>query len=128
MADNLTDTAENLVLTWLFTASAATRPATPWTVALITTATPGTDSATGTEVTGGSYARTAVTFGAASAGAIANSADVVFTNMPAVTVGGVAIFENGGTRIAYGTLSANKTTNSGDTFTITTGNLSFTLA
>jgi hypothetical protein len=126
MADNLTDTAENLVLTWLFTASAATRPATPWTVALVTVA--GSDSALGTEVVGGSYTRQAVTFGAASAGAIANSADIVFAGMPAATVVGVAVFENGGTRIAYGALSVNKTTNSGDTFTITTGNLSISLA
>lgn len=128
MADNLTDTAENLVLTWLFTGSAATRPVTPWTVALITTATPGTDSALGSEVTGGSYARQSVSFSAPASGATDNSTAVTFTNMPAVTVGGIAIFENGGVRIAYGTLTANKTTNAGDTFTIAIGDIDITLA
>jgi hypothetical protein len=130
MADNLTDTAEDLVLTWLFTGSAATRPTSPWTVALITTATPGTDSALGSEVTAGgnSYARQPVTFGAASGGLISNNNAPTWTNMPAVTVGGIAIFENGGTRIAYGTLAANKTTNAGDTFTIAIGDIDITLS
>jgi hypothetical protein len=130
MADNLTDAAENLVLTWLFTGSAATRPTTPWTVALITTATPGTDSALGSEVTAGgnAYARQTVTFGTASGGAIENTNAPTWVNMPAVTVGGIAIFENGGTRIAYGTLAANKTTNAGDTFTIAIGDIDITLS
>lgn len=130
MADNLTDTAENLVLTWLFTGSAATRPVTPWTVALITTATPGTDSALGSEVTAGgnAYARQAVTFGTAASGLIENSNAPSWVNMPAVTVGGIAIFENGGVRIAYGTLAANKTTNAGDTFTIAIGDIDITLS
>jgi hypothetical protein len=130
MADNLTDTAEDLVLTWLFTGSAATRPTTPWTVALITTATPGTDSSLGSEVTAGgnAYARQTVTFGAASGGLISNSNAPSWVNMPAVTIGGIAIFENGGTRIAYGTLAANKTTNAGDTFTIAIGDIDITLA
>lgn len=124
---NFTDAAETLVLTWLFTGSAATRPVTPWTVALITTATPGTDSTLGSEVTGGSYARQAVTF-SVTGDTATNTGAVTFTNMPAATVGGIAIFENGGVRIAYGTLSANKTTNSGDTFTIAAGDIDFTLA
>jgi len=130
MADNLTDTAENLVLTWLFTGSAATRPTSPWTVALITTATPGSDSALGSEVTAGgnAYARQSVTFGTASGGAIENTNAPSWVNMPAVTVGGIAIFENGGTRIAYGTLAANKTTNAGDTFTIAIGDIDITLS
>jgi hypothetical protein len=129
MADNLTDTAENLVLTWLFTGSAATRPTTPWTIALITSAGPGSDSSLGTEVTAGgnSYARQAVTFGTAASGLIENTNAPTWTNMPAVTVGGIAIFENGGTRIAYGTLAANKTTNAGDTFTIAIGDIDITL-
>lgn len=126
MADNLTDAAENLAINWLFVpAQSPTRPTSPLTVALVTAA--GSDSALGTEVTGGSYARQNVVFTTASGGATANNADIVFTNMPAATVVGVAVFENGGVRVAYGALSANKTTNSGDTFTITTGNLSISL-
>jgi len=37
-----------------------------------------TDAGSGTEVSGGSYARTAVTFGAPSSGVSTNSADVTF--------------------------------------------------
>lgn len=130
MADNLTDAAELLVLNFLFNTTTATRPATPWTVALITTATPGTDSALGSEVTAGgnAYARQAVTFGAAASGAIDNTNAPSWVNMPAVTIGGIAIFENSGVRIAYGTLAANKTTNAGDTFTIAIGDIDITLA
>lgn len=127
MADNLTDTAENLALNWLFVpAQSPTRPTSPLTVALLTAA--ASDSAAGTEVAGGSYARQTVVFGAASGGAISNTGDLSFTGMPAATVVGINIYENGGTRIAYGTLAANKTTNSGDTFVIATGDLDITLS
>lgn len=41
---------------------------------------------TGTEVTGGSYARQAITFGAVDAGAVRNTNAVSFTGMPLTTV------------------------------------------
>jgi hypothetical protein len=84
----------------------------------------------GSEVTAGgnAYARQSVTFGAAASGATDNTNAPTWVNMPAVTVGGIAIFENGGVRIAYGTLAANKTTNAGDTFTIAIGDIDITLA
>lgn len=122
IADNLTDTAENLVLDWVNGVGSPTRPTTPLKLALMTAN--GTDSANGTEVTGGSYARQDVTMSAASGGATSNSGAVSFTNMPACTVVGVEIWNNGGTvRIWYGALTANKTVNAGDTFTIATGDL-----
>lgn len=131
MADNLTDAAENLALNWLFVpAQTPTRPTAPLTVALITTATPGTDTVLGSEVTAGgnAYARQTVVFNNSTAQATDNTATLSWVNMPAVTVGGIAIFENGGTRIAYGTLAANKTTNAGDTFTIAAGDIDITLS
>lgn len=59
MAGSFSDYSEDLVLDWLLTNAAATRP-TAWYVSLYTVAP--TDSGGGTEVSGGSYTRTAVTF------------------------------------------------------------------
>ena len=56
---SLSNTFETTVLTWLLTNSAATRP-TAWYVALFTS-NPAED-ASGTEVSGGAYARQSVTF------------------------------------------------------------------
>ena len=56
---SFSDTFETTVLTWSFTTSSATRP-TEWHIALYT-ASP-SDPGGGTEVTGGGYARQAVTF------------------------------------------------------------------
>lgn len=128
MADNLTNTAEDLLLVWLMTSGAATRPTLPIKVALCTTAP--TDSTAGTEVSGGSYARQSATFSAPSSGATSNSADVVFTNMPAVTVTHVELYDNAGSpvRLWHGALTAPKTVNSGDTFTIPAGDLDLSLS
>jgi hypothetical protein len=68
------DYFENAVLNTLRNVSLAV--ASP-RVALFTTL-PGENGAGGVEVSGGGYARQAVTFGAASAGSMANSADVTF--------------------------------------------------
>ncbi len=129
MADNFTDTAENLMLNWLLVpAQTPTRPTGPLRVALMTAN--GTDSSAGTEVAGGSYARQNVVFTTAASGATENNAAITFTGMPAATVVGIEIYDSAGSpvRLAYGALSANKTTNSGDTFTIATGDLDITLS
>lgn len=126
MADNLTDTYENAVLDWLNPGQAApTRPTSPLTVALLTAA--GSDSAAGTEVVGGSYARQNVTLSAAAGGATSNTNLISFTNMPAATVTSLAIYENGGGRIWHGTLTAPKTVNLGDTFQIAIGDLDLSI-
>ena len=124
---NLTDTSENLMLDWVNGVGTPTRPTTPLKVALVTAN--GTDSAAGTEVTGGSYARQNVTFTAAAAGATSNNAAISYTNMPAVTVVGVEVWDSAATpvRLWHGALTANKTLNAGDTFTIATGDLDLTL-
>jgi hypothetical protein len=91
-----------------------------------------TDAGSGTEVSGGSYARTAVTFGAPSNGATTNSADVTF---PTATgswgvVGWIGINDalSSGNLLYHTALDTSKTIDSGDIFKISTGNLSVTLA
>jgi hypothetical protein len=125
MAGSLTDVAETAVLNDLFKTTNVY--ATPFKCALVTVI--GTDSAAGTEVTGGSYARQNITFGTPSSGSVSNSADIVYTSMPATTVVGFDIWDSTGTpvRVAWATLTANKTTGSGDTLTIPAGSLTITL-
>jgi hypothetical protein len=91
-----------------------------------------TDAGSGTEVSGNSYARTAVTFGAPSNGASTNSADVTF---PTATgswgvVGWIGINDasTSGNLLYHSPLDTSKTIDSGDIFKISTGNLSVTLA
>lgn len=129
MSGNLTDTAENEILKWLDPAKTPTRPSTGLQVALITTTTASTDSAAGSEVSGGSYVRKDVTLAAPTTGSYSNSADLTWTGMPACTVGGVEIWDKAGTpvRFWYGTLAANKTVNVGDTFTIASGSLTLSI-
>jgi len=89
------------------------------------------DSGGGTEVSGGSYARQAVTFTAASGGATSNSADVTFPQATADwgTIVAVGIFDSssGGNLLAWGTLTASKTVNNGDQFKILAGDLDITV-
>ena len=91
-----------------------------------------TDADTGTEVTGGSYARTAVTMGAPSDGVSTNSADVTFPTATAswgtVTHIGIHDASTSGNLLFHTPLDTSKTIDSGDIFKITTGNLSVTLA
>lgn len=127
MADNMTNTAENRALDWILGLS-STAPTTPLKVALVTAN--GSDTAAGTEVTGGSYARQTITVAAAVNGATSNSADLVFTDMPAATVVGVEIWDSAGTpvRLWYGPLTASRTVAAGDELRITAGQLSLSLA
>lgn len=91
-----------------------------------------TDANTGTEVSGGSYARTAVTFGAPSDGVTTNSAAVEFPQATGTwgTVGWIGILDasSGGNLLYHTALDASKTIASGDIFKIATGSLSVTLA
>lgn len=127
MADNLPDTIENQLLDALVGTASFTMT-TPCKLALMTAN--GSDSAAGTEVTGGSYARQTIAFNAAASGSIANSATINFTGMPACTVVGIEIYDNAGTpkRLAYGALTANKTVASGDTIQFGAGNITLSLS
>jgi hypothetical protein len=125
----LSDHSENLLLDWLMTGGAATRP-TAWYLALYTAAP--SDAGGGTEVSTGGYARQTIAFSAASGGTTSNSADVSFTAVGANygTVTHVGIFDasTGGNLLWHGAMSASKTVEDGDTITFAVGNIDLTLA
>jgi hypothetical protein len=90
----------------------------------------GSATAAGTELaTSGGYTSgtgaPSVTFASASAGSAASNSAVTVTNMPATTIVGVELWDSAGTpaRKWWGALTASKTTNSGDTFSIPSGSL-----
>jgi hypothetical protein len=91
-----------------------------------------TDAGSGTEVSGGSYARTAVTFAAPSNGVSTNSADVTFPTCTSSwgTVGWIGINDalSSGNLLYHTPLDTAKTIDTGDIFKISSGNLSVTLA
>lgn len=76
MAASKTDYLENAFLDHMRGGTALSQPAGLY-LALFSTAP--TEASGGTELTGNGYARQAITFGAASAGAITNTATVTFT-------------------------------------------------
>ena len=91
-----------------------------------------TDAGSGTEVSGGSYARTSVTFAAPSNGVTTNNADVTFPTATASwgTVGWIGINDalTSGNLLYHTALDTAKAIDSGDIFKIASGNLSVTLA
>lgn len=93
-----------------------------------------TDAGTGTEVSGGSYARTRVTMAAATGtgGSVASTADVTFPTATAAfgTVGWIGLWDSlsGGNMLYHTALDAAKTIDTGDVFKIVAGNLTVTLA
>ena len=86
------------------------------------------------EVSGGSYARKTVTFGAANAttGVIATNATVTFDEASATwgTITHVAIMDalTSGNVLFWGAVTTSKLIEAGDTFQITSGSLTITLA
>jgi hypothetical protein len=120
---------ENALINATLRATTYTSPATVY-VSLWTS--DPTDAGSGTEVSGGSYARTAVTFGSPSNGATTNSADVTFPQATGSwgTVGWIGLNDalSGGNLLYHTALDASKTIDTGDIFKISTGNLSVTLA
>lgn len=127
MADNLTNTAENKMLDALV-GTASYSANTPIKLALVTAA--GSDSAAGTEVSGGSYARQTITFNSAASGSIDNASAVSFANMPTCTVVGIELWDSAGTpvRLAYGSLTSNKSLTSGDTLEFAAGSITLSLS
>lgn len=84
------------------------------------------------EVSGGSYARKAATFSAASGGTASTSATITFDAATANwgTITHVAIIDasSAGNVLFWGAVTTSKTIESGDTFQISSGNLSVSLA
>lgn len=91
-----------------------------------------TDANTGTEVSGGSYTRMAVTMGAPSNGVSTNSAAIEFPQASGSwgTVGWIGILDatSSGNLLYHTALDTSKTISSGDIFKIAIGGLSVTLA
>lgn len=115
MAQNKTNYLENAVINHVLRNIALASPATVY-VGLFTAA-PG-EAGGGTEVSGGAYARQAVTFIAPVDGATENSADVTFPVAAANwgTITHFAIFDalTVGNMLYHGTLTTARTVNSGD--------------
>ena len=120
---------ENALINATLRATTYTSPATVY-VSLYTT--DPTDADSGTEVSGGSYARTSVTFDAPSNGVTQNSADVTFPTATGSwgTVSHIGVHDasTSGNLLFHTALDTAKTIDSGDIFKIETGNLTVTLA
>lgn len=130
------DYYENKVIDHMLRGQAFTPPATVY-VALFTAVTGLEANNPTAEVSGGSYARQAVTLSAGSGGASANTADLTFPTATAGwgTVSHAAIVDHA-TNVTWGTnvnvlmwsaLDASKTIDNGDTFKINTGDLDVTV-
>jgi hypothetical protein len=127
---------ENKVLDHVLTATAYTAPTTRY-LGLFTN-TSGNAAANlenGTlsdEVSGGAYARKAVTFAAASGGTSATSATVTFDTATANwgTITHVAVMDaaTSGNVLFWGAVTTPKTIENGDTFQVSSGNLTISLA
>lgn len=105
-------------LTALTGGTAYTNPTGTIKAGLYSTAS--SDTASGTEDTGGSYARQAVGAGtptSANPSVVSNASTINYTGMPALTTTDVNIWDSAATPIrkAWGPLTASKATSSGDT-------------
>ena len=101
--------------------------ATPYLALFISN--PGAD-ASGTEVSGGSYARQSISFGAVSSATIQNDAPVVYNGMPSSVSTHWAIFDasTGGNLLAYGPLDTEITSEVGDNATVNEGQISLSFS
>lgn len=130
---NISNFLATALLNQVFRNTIYTRPATVY-VALYTSDPTAAD--TGTEVTGGAYARTPVTFGApaiiSNKETIKNSADVTFpvasADWGAITHVGIRDAAAAGNLLYYGPLSAARTILSGDRFRILVDSAVLTLS
>ena len=129
MADNLSNYLENKLLDHSVGKAAFTMPPTV-RIALYTT--DPTDADAGTEVSGGSYARQAITFAAAASGATSNDADVLFPQATAswgtITHWGIRDAATGGNLLWHGAFTASKAIDSGDQLKIAAGELDLSLS
>ena len=124
---SFSNTFENRVLTWVFTASGATRP-TSWYIALFTS-NPDEDGS-GSEVSGGGYVRESATF-TVTGNAATNAAAVEYpvATAPYGTVTHVGVYDasTGGNLIAYAALTSSKVIDTGDVLRVPAGDLDITL-
>ena len=125
----LSNYLENALINVTLRATSYTAPTTVY-LALYTS--DPTDADTGSEVSGTSYARQSITFGAPSNGVSTNSAAIEFPQATGSwgTVGWIGIMDalTTGNLLYHTPLDASKTIASGDIFKIAIGSLSVTLA
>jgi predicted 2-oxoglutarate/Fe(II)-dependent dioxygenase YbiX len=118
---------ENKIIDHMLRGQAYTVPGTIY-LALFTT--DPTEEDTGTEVSGGSYARKALTLNAGSGGITANTSLITFTTATAswgtITHFGIYDAVTSGNLLMHGALTTSKAVGSGDTFTVPAGNLDIT--
>ena len=124
---SFSNTYETNVLTWTFTSGSVTRP-TAWYLGLFTAA-PG-EAGGGTEVSGGSYVREAVTF-SVTGDTATNTAAVEWPVATGTwgTITHIAVYDasSGGNQIAYAALTNAKTIASGDVLRVPANELDITL-
>ena len=120
---------EDELVDHVFRNAAFTSPTTVY-MALFTT--DPTDAGSGTEVSGGAYAREAITFGAPSDGVSTNSAIVTFTKATAawVTVSHFGIYDavTAGNLLVHSVVDTGKAVNTDDTAEFAVGDISITFA
>jgi len=128
---SFSDYTENLVLNWLLTTNAATRP-TAWYVGLFTAAP--SDAGGGTEVAGSGYARTATgtMTVAGTATTASNAAAIEFAaasggNWGTITHAAIMDASTGGNMLAWAPLTTARTINDGDVFRIPAASLTVSL-
>ena len=123
-----TNYLENKLLDHVLRNVSYTSPTTSY-VGLFTAAP--TDTLSGTEVSGGSYARQVLSVTTASEGIVTSSADVNFPQATASwgTISHVGIFDalTSGNLLMYTALTTSKTIDDGDILKISTNNLTVTL-
>lgn len=104
----------------------------PTTVYLALYTSDPTDADTGTEVSGGSYARQSITFGSPSNGVSTNTAAIEFPQATGswgtVAYIGIRDASTSGNLLYHTALDASKTIATGDVFRVAIGSLSVTLA
>jgi hypothetical protein len=122
------DYLENKILDHVLKNVSYTSPTTVY-VGLFTAAP--TDTTSGTEVSGGSYARQALSVTTASAGITTSSADINFPQAGASwgTISHIGVLDalTSGNLLMYTPLTTAKTIDTGDILKISSGNLSVTL-
>lgn len=129
MANNLTNYAESALLKHILGIASFAMPTGAY-LALFT-ADPTETGSLVAEVTGGSYARQAITWGAEANGTVTNSADIAFPAATAAwgTITHVAIMDASvaGNALYVGALTASKNVANTDQFKVLAGQLSVSL-
>jgi hypothetical protein len=124
---------ENKVLDHVLKNTAYTQPTTLYVGLFTGSAGANLEAGTVTdEVSGGAYTRKAITFDAASGGSAASAATVTFdaatANWGTITFVAVMDAATAGNVLFYGAVTSAKTIETGDTFQISSGNLTISLA